>query len=289
MSVPMRILLLTILLLSSLPSIADVDCNDKANQIRISDRLDEAINVLGECLDEELSRVARTYLLLGLSYYEGNEQNKAIANYSKAIEFAPTYVTAFVNRGLRYTAKGNYQLALNDFADAIELDPGYMQAYYFRAYAHQKEGNHRAAINDFNTALTLTQDTNEVAAIYYNRGRVYRDLKRYDDALSDFDQAIQLKPEYTAVYFSRGLLHHKRKRTDEAIADYTRTIALDEQHARAHFNRGLLYRKDGNDFLAMKDFEAATDIDPAYARAYANRGYTMMIPIIPLLFVLGLG
>ena len=67
------------------------------------------------------------------------------------------------------------------------------------------------------------------------------------------------------------------------------TIALDEQHARAYFNRGLLYRKDGNDFRAMRDFEAATDIDPAYARAYANRGYTMMIPIIPILFVLALG
>ena len=77
---------------------ASIDCNDRANEIRMSDQLDEAISVLGDCLSEELNRVARTYLLLGLSYYGQDEQNKAIANYSKAIEFAPAYVTAYTNR-----------------------------------------------------------------------------------------------------------------------------------------------------------------------------------------------
>ena len=37
---------------------ASIDCNDRANEIRMSDQLDEAISVLGDCLSEELNRVA---------------------------------------------------------------------------------------------------------------------------------------------------------------------------------------------------------------------------------------
>ena len=268
---------------------ASIDCNDRANEIRMSDQLDEAISVLGDCLSEELNRVARTYLLLGLSYYGQEEQNKAIANYSKAIEFAPAYVTAYTNRGLSYAMQGKVNESLADFETAIGIDPEYMQAYYYRAFTYHREGDYRKAIDDFNIAMTLTQDQSETATIYYNRGRAYKELNRLDDALSDYSQAIQVNPNYTAAYFSRGLLHHQRKNVDEAIADYTRTIAFDENHARAFFNRGLLHRKNGKDHLALRDFEAATDIEPSFARAHANRSYTMMVPVIPLLFILALG
>lgn len=285
----MKILLLLSLLLIPHFASADVDCNDRANDIRLSDQLDDAIDVLDACLSEELSRVARTYLLLGLTYYDAGEQKKAVANYSKAIEFAPEYVTAYANRGLSHSVSGRHQLALEDFDRAIELDPTYMQAYYFRAYTYQRADKHARAVEDYSTALTLTQDPTEQAKIYYNRARANKALKRVDDALGDYNEAIALNPANAATYFSRALLHHESKNSDAAIADYSRTIELDDQHARAFFNRGLLYRKAGTDFLAIRDFEAATDIDPSFAKAYVNRGYTHMIPIFPLIFILALG
>ena len=112
------------LLLLSLPlAVQANNCNDSANEIRLSDRLDDAIDVLDDCLSEELGRVARTYLLLGLTYYDAGEQRKAIANYSKAIELVPNYVTAIADRGLSHSMNDEYDLALNDFERAIELVP----------------------------------------------------------------------------------------------------------------------------------------------------------------------
>ena len=43
----MRILLLASLLALPMTLQASVDCNDRANEIRLSDRLNEAIDVLG--------------------------------------------------------------------------------------------------------------------------------------------------------------------------------------------------------------------------------------------------
>ncbi len=268
---------------------ANSDCNDKANEVRLTAQLDQAIDILDDCLAEELGRVARTYLLLGLTHYDAGEQRAAIANYSKAIEFAPEYVTAFANRGLSNALLGNFRDAIADYDTAIDLDPGYMQAYYFRAYTHQQMGDFREAIADFTTALTLTRDNDELATLYYSRGRANKEAEYLVPAMADYDQAIALKPAQADYYFSRGLLHHQQKSADAAIADYSRAIELDDRHARAYYNRGLLYRKAGTDFLALRDFEAATDIEPSFARAYANRGYTHMIPLLPLLIILALG
>jgi tetratricopeptide (TPR) repeat protein len=264
-------------------------CDNSANKVRMADGLDEAIDAMDDCLSDELQRVARTYLLLGLTYYDTGEHKKAIANYSKAIELAPNYVTALANRELSHSMNNEYDLALAYFEQAISVDPDYMQAYYFRAFAHQRHGDFRRAVEDFNTALTLTTDSNEMATIYYNRGRANKERKAYADALADYEQAISLRPEDANIYFSRGLLHHQRKDFDAAIADYSRTIELNDQHARAFYNRGLLYRKAGTDFLAVRDFQAATDIEPSFARAHVNSGYTRLFPMLPLLFVLALG
>ena len=64
----MRKILFTVLLLAA--TTAGATCNESANKARMENRIDDAINILNECLDEELSRLARTYLLLGLSHYE---------------------------------------------------------------------------------------------------------------------------------------------------------------------------------------------------------------------------
>ena len=79
------------------------DCNDDANAARLDNRLDEAEALCADCLDAELGRrLARTYMLLGLTHYDNGDHKKAIAQYNKALETVPTYVTALTNRGVSY-------------------------------------------------------------------------------------------------------------------------------------------------------------------------------------------
>jgi tetratricopeptide (TPR) repeat protein len=59
----------------------------------------------------------------GVAYKAKGDYERAIADFSKAIEIDPNYVTAYTNRALTYKDKGEYQLAIADFSKAIELDP----------------------------------------------------------------------------------------------------------------------------------------------------------------------
>ncbi len=281
----------TLLLITALTVVSSTyaTCNDEANKARMENRLDDAMEILNACLDEELSRIARTYLLLGLTHYEHGDHRKSIREYTNAIETAPNYVTAFANRGLSYTEQGDYKKALEDFNEALRLDPEYMQAYYFRAFAHEGKGKHALSIADYSNAILYADDSEELATIYYHRGRAYHQIHDEKSSLADYQQALEINPEYTEVYFSRALAFQQTDQEAAAIADYSRVIELQPDHAQAFYNRGLLYKKAGTDHLAIRDYNNAIKFKPRYTRAYVNRSYAYLIPIIPLLLVLALG
>lgn len=48
--------------------------------------------------------------------------DKAISNYTKAIEIYPEYASAYYNRGIVWFNKGAYGNASADFTKAIEID-----------------------------------------------------------------------------------------------------------------------------------------------------------------------
>ena len=46
---------------------------------------------------------------------------------------------------------------------------------------------------------------------YYNRGRNYHRQANYDHAISDYTQAIELKPNYADAYAWRALAYFEKK------------------------------------------------------------------------------
>ncbi len=72
---------------------------------------------------------------------------------------------------------------------------------------------------------------------WYNRGVVNAALGNTEEALADYDKAIELDPEYPSAYYSRGNLRRKLRDFDGAVEDYSRAIELKDDHAEALTNR----------------------------------------------------
>jgi hypothetical protein len=71
-------------------------------------------------------------------YGNNGDNDRAIADYSKANEIDPKFVSAYVGRGVAYGKKGEYDRAIADFDKAIEIDPKYAPAYVGRGVAYGK-------------------------------------------------------------------------------------------------------------------------------------------------------
>jgi tetratricopeptide (TPR) repeat protein len=97
---------------------------------------------------------AEAYFNRGVDLQKKGDYDRAIANYSKAIEINPRLAEVYTNRGFAYLLKGQYDKAIADSNKAIELNPRLATAYSTRGNAYQGKGQYDQAIADYDKVTT---------------------------------------------------------------------------------------------------------------------------------------
>lgn len=92
--------------------------------------------------------------------------------------------------------------------------------------------------------------------IYHNRGQAYYDLGIVNEAMRDYDKAIELAPMLPYSYNNRGALFLDLGRHQEALNDFNRAISISSA-GNPLMGRGLTYLALGQKTLAQQDFLAA--------------------------------
>jgi tetratricopeptide (TPR) repeat protein len=114
----------------------------------------------------------------------------------------------------------------------------------------------------------------EKARRLVEQGNSKLDNQRYQGAIADYTEAIELDPNNATAYFKRGLAYDNIDKYQAAIADYTKAIELDSRDSASHNNRGAVYSRVGDKQSALRDYDTAIEIDPKYTVALKNRGNT---------------
>ena len=70
------------------------------------------------------------------------------------------------------------------------------------------------------------------ASFYFDRALNYERVDDYENAIQDYDRAIQLDPSYASAYYNRGYSYYKLGQYQPAIQDYDKAKAcsLDTQY-----------------------------------------------------------
>jgi tetratricopeptide (TPR) repeat protein len=111
----------------------------------------------------------------------------------------------------------------------------------------------------------------DMAIARYNRGNAYAALRRYENAIEDYTEAIALHPRFPGAYNNRANALSAMARYTEAISDYSRVIMLDADHVGARYNRGVSFAKLGQLDRAIGDLTEAIRLDPLTANHYFTR------------------
>jgi tetratricopeptide (TPR) repeat protein len=97
------------------------------------------------------------------------------------------------------------------------------------------EGEDIKAINSFNSGLKA----NPTYGLYVERGRTYLKMKRFNEAINDFDSAIDLNPNYMKAYYFKGIALIKK-------GERQKGINLIEKSAEGNFPAAILWLKANN-------------------------------------------
>ena len=103
------------------------------------------------------------------------------------------------------------------------------------------------------------------AANYNNRGVLLFAEDRLEEALQDFQQAIQLRETLANAHANRGYPLVALGRWTEAVTALDRGIALGaEEAAKAHFSRAIAHEELGQLREAYQDYTSAAELDPQW-------------------------
>lgn len=141
----------------------------EAMNAHVENRLDAAIGLYTQIL--AVKPIHYIYNHRGLVYFALSEYDKAIDDFTRAIEMGTQDTRVFTNRGLTYRMLHQFDKALSDFNKSLDLNP-------------------------------LWPDT------FYGRSLTYYDMGNIKDALENCDKAINLKPSFKqAVRFKQFLMN----------------------------------------------------------------------------------
>ncbi len=122
--------------------------------------------------------------------------------------------------------------------------------------------------SDVSTGDRKVADSNEMESIeaaeqndYSKMTQVDPDLKQ--EARAAFDKAIQDDPKNPEAYFARGFnILSDGSQMDAAISDFNKAIELKPEYARAYLMRGRAYAALGDNDHAKADRDKALELEP---------------------------
>jgi tetratricopeptide (TPR) repeat protein len=110
--------------------------------------------------------------------------------------------------------------------------------------------------------ISCTKD----AAFYVSRGNHHVEEGQYDEAISNYNKALEINPRYASAYYNRGIAYGEKGQYNEEISDYNKALEINPKSADAYCNRGIAYGKKGEYDKAISDFTKAMEIKASMIR-----------------------
>ncbi|KYQ90823.1 DNAJ heat shock N-terminal domain-containing protein [Tieghemostelium lacteum] len=212
----------------------------EAKELIESKKYQESIVILTKIL-EKISDLKEARLLRCQCNYYLGEYRKAMDDTMSILKSEPTSIDALYWRGRSFFSFGEKDAAMRFLKEALKFDP-----------ENQKSKDMIQLIAKFEKSSANAQEL-------FNQ-------QRYDDALGQVNQALDIEPKNPT--FSPGLLVLKckillkLKKAKDSIQACSLAIELDDQNVDAYLNRGEAWMFEEDYQKALNDFNKAKEYRP---------------------------
>ena len=160
----------------------------------------------------------------GLIYYEQDDLDKAITDFTAALKLDPENVEALLGRAQAYCDNDEVEKALADANEALRLDAEDAADLGGPGPGLLRTGQPRQGDRRFHRGAEGQRGKRRGLAT-----KAYCDKDDLDKALADANEAVRLDAEDAVALATRGLICYGQHSLDKAIADYSGAIKLTGQ------------------------------------------------------------
>ena len=169
----------------------------------------------------------------GQAAEEKGNTDGAAEHYRDAMLIADDYAPAAFALGKLYDRVGDSYRANNFFQKAVMTDTLYYGAYRFLYINYFKNSNFKPMIDLLLGALTRGNDFYD---IHYYLGVAYNGAALFEDAIKQYERALELNPKSVEANIQAGIAYQNMKSYSKARDYYTRAIQIDPENQTATEN-----------------------------------------------------
>ncbi|MDF2690850.1 MAG: Tetratricopeptide 2 repeat protein [Gammaproteobacteria bacterium] len=181
-----------------------------------------------------------------------------------------------IQKGADAIRANNFGEAILHFNEVLSTKAHHIGVLRLRAICHYKLGKYENVIADLNIVFARLKDESKLVSSWQIYGISKANLAKYAEAIDVLNKVIvatEAKPEAEAeVYLYRGLCKVELKKSDEAISDFKQ--ALKHGDRRAYYSLGYVLAVQLKHSEALPYLDQAIADNPQSAEAYKYRGWS---------------
>jgi len=185
-------------------------------------------------VDNERTLINNQQLAIALAHHQAGRLEAAENIYRQIIANQPETAPDQAPSRSGPTPGGLAWHLLGSSIDNCQL--AYAEDHFNLGMTLQQQGRHEEAIAQYELALQLRPD---YADAYHNIGVALQQTGKLERAIGYYQKTLSIKPDYINAYNNMGHAMYELRRTDEAIAAYSKTLEIDRSNVEAHFARSL--------------------------------------------------
>ncbi|RXK52416.1 tetratricopeptide repeat protein [Aquirufa rosea] len=178
--------------------------------------------------------------------------------------------TQFFFRGNQKFKEKEYYEAIKWYNEAILKKNDFSDAYYNRGLIYEQLEKNEEALNDFSEAVALDA---KFGPALYKKVEMLQSMKRLDEAEQEAQKLVKLLPDSSACHRLQGDIFFEKEMNNQALASYEKAIQLDTNSVEALINKGVVLQTIGELDLAEKSFRHALTKGKYKHLIYNNLGY----------------
>lgn len=168
----------------------------------------------------------------------------------------------------------HYEKAIRHYTNATQQMPGNVISYIGRGLVYASQDKQDNALTDYNKALELDQRSKEA---YKGRSAVYRTKGDFDKAIDDAVKLVELDPSDAAAYCALHLAYLEIDDFENAFACVNEAIRLSPDQHVFYASRGDMFIAKSDLYNALKDYDKAIKLNPNYPNTYYSRGLAYIL------------
>ena len=252
---------------------------NKGNSLKEIKRIGDAIECYQKAIKYQKKEDGDYYYNLGLCQYISRKVNTALESIEKSIKIKGTWKNYYLKGIILKKLKKDFNEIIEIFNQSIELNKDFCDNYYNKAYLffHNKRNkealiNIQIAIKKYDPKKKNSLENYDIADFYYLQGLIYRRMKNLEEAIKSFNEAIELRKNYSECFYEKGAIYLEKTNYKKCLELLDEAIKCDNQNHFAYFKKAECLMCMKNYKEALKYFESAISINSKNGKYFYNKG-----------------